>query len=278
MVKRARFLPFLSLTVWLIIISCALSLAFFIVAGFFPNLVSYLVLTPSLFVQGRTWTLLTSIFLHAGFFHLFVNMFSLFFLGMLTEQIIGRKRMFWLYFISGIVGGLFYVGFSYLGAFVPRGDFLFGTPAAAAVGASGALFGLLGVLSVLIPNKKVDLIAGPLIVIILAVVVSPFLSGKADSIFSIIINIFVFVMIIGLFSRNAFFRRLAFPIHLNFKMVPIVAIVPLFIISFALSFRGISLPIGNTAHLGGLVAGLLYGWYLRVKYARKVVLLNRAIR
>jgi membrane associated rhomboid family serine protease len=35
------------------------------------------------------------------------------------------------------------------------------------------------------------------------------------------------------------------------------------------------LPIGNTAHLGGLIAGLLYGFYLRKKYRRKIYLLNR---
>ena len=73
----------------------------------------FLALTPSLFVNGQVWTLLTSMFLHAGFFHLFVNMFSLFFLGNLVERIIGRKRYISLYLISGIIGGLFFVAFAY---------------------------------------------------------------------------------------------------------------------------------------------------------------------
>lgn len=263
----------LSLTMWLIIVTSVASILFFILAAIFPNIISYLVLTPDLFVKGYTWTLLTSMFLHAGFFHLFVNMFSLFFLGLLAEQIVGRKRLAGLYFISGIVGGLFYVAFSYLGTFVYRGDFLFGTPNVAAVGASGALFGVLGMLAVLIPNKKVDLVAGPLIVIILAVIVSPFLNETTSTAFSLIVNLIVILMIFGLFSRNLFLRRLAFPIHLKFSAVPVIAIVPLFIVSFF-----VALPIGNTAHLGGLIAGLAYGWYLRVKYTRKVTALNRMIR
>ena len=35
------------------------------------------------------------------------------------------------------------------------------------------------------------------------------------------------------------------------------------------------LPIGNTAHLGGLIFGTVYGAYLRIKYKRKVYLLNK---
>lgn len=263
----------MSLTMWLIVVTCCTSLIGFLVFGFVREGIYSLALTPSLFVQGQMWTLLTSMFVHANFFHLFVNMFSLFFLGMLTEQIIGRKRFFWLYFISGIVGGLFYVAFAYAGTVVYKGAFLFGAPSVPAVGASGAIFGLLGILSVLIPRKKVDLIAGPIILIILQVVISSYLPENVSMVFSFIVNILIFVMIFGIFSRNAFFRRLAFPIHLSFAIVPVIAIVPLFIVSFF-----VQLPIGNTAHLGGLVVGLVYGFYLRTKYARKIVLLNRVIR
>ena len=40
----------------------------------------------------------------------------------------------------------------------------------------------------------------------------------------------------------------------------------------------ISLPIGNTAHIGGLLIGLAYGWYLKNKYKRKIFLLNKMMR
>lgn len=41
---------------------------------------------------------------------------------------------------------------------------------------------------------------------------------------------------------------------------------------------GLGLPIGNTAHLGGFVAGIVYGLYLRFKYPRKVELLNMFLK
>ena len=41
---------------------------------------------------GALWTFLTSMFMHGSFFHIFANMFSLFFIGNFLEKIIGRKR------------------------------------------------------------------------------------------------------------------------------------------------------------------------------------------
>ena len=56
-----------------------------------------------------------------------------------------------------------------------------------------------------------------------------------------------------MFSMNLVIRRLALPLRLPFWIAPIIAIVPLFLIA-----AFVKLPIGNTAHLGGLVAGLIY--------------------
>jgi rhomboid protease GluP len=69
-------------------------------------------------------------FLHAGFVHLALNMVSLYFLGSFIEEAFGRGRFLALYLLSGVAGGLAYL---YFGAFD-----------GAAVGASGAIFGLLG--------------------------------------------------------------------------------------------------------------------------------------
>jgi rhomboid protease GluP len=87
-------------------------------------------LVPALVAEGEVWRLLTSVFLHSGFAHLAMNMISLYFLGSFAEVSFGRGRFLALYFISGIAGGLAYL---YFGAF--------NSPA---VGASGAIFGLLG--------------------------------------------------------------------------------------------------------------------------------------
>lgn len=84
--------------------------------------------------------------MHAGFFHLFVNMFSLLFVGNLVEKLIGRKRYFWFYIISGLFAGLFFAGIEF---------FFQSNPDVAAVGASGALFGIIGLLMVLTPNLPV---------------------------------------------------------------------------------------------------------------------------
>jgi rhomboid protease GluP len=87
-------------------------------------------LIPALVAEGQAWRLITSTFLHSGFAHLAMNMISLYFLGSLVEISFGRGRFLALYFMSGIAGGLAYL---YLGTFT-----------APAIGASGAIFGLLG--------------------------------------------------------------------------------------------------------------------------------------
>lgn len=87
-------------------------------------------LLPEAVAQGEIWRFISSMFLHASFIHLAVNMLALYFLGSFAEQVFGRDRFFALYLVSGIAGG---VAFLYFGAFDRP-----------AVGASGAIFGLLG--------------------------------------------------------------------------------------------------------------------------------------
>jgi rhomboid protease GluP len=87
-------------------------------------------LLPAAVAGGEVWLLVSSMFLHSGFIHLALNMLSLYFLGSFVEQAFGRSRFLALYLCSGLAGGIAYL---YFGAF----DEL-------AVGASGAIFGLLG--------------------------------------------------------------------------------------------------------------------------------------
>jgi rhomboid protease GluP len=87
-------------------------------------------LVPALVARGEVWRLVSSMFLHAGFIHLALNMLSLYFLGAFMEVTFGRTRLLALYLTSGLAGGLAYLYF---------GDFN-----GSVVGASGAIFGLLG--------------------------------------------------------------------------------------------------------------------------------------
>jgi rhomboid protease GluP len=87
-------------------------------------------LVPAAVAEGQAWLLLTSMFLHSGFIHLALNMLSLYFLGSFVEQAFGKGRFLALYLASGLAGGIAYL---YFGSFDEP-----------AVGASGAIFGLLG--------------------------------------------------------------------------------------------------------------------------------------
>jgi membrane associated rhomboid family serine protease len=90
--------------------------------------------------HGEWWRLLTAAFLHYGPFHLLVNMYSLYFAGSLLEAMIGRWRFGLLYLASGLAGSA--------GALVV-------SPHSITVGASGAIFGILGALFVLERNRHI---------------------------------------------------------------------------------------------------------------------------
>ena len=79
--------------------------------GFVNN---YIALSLDNIKELRFWTFFTSMFMHANFLHLFVNMLSLYFVGPLVEKIIGRRRYFWFYILSGLFAGLFYILIEFL--------------------------------------------------------------------------------------------------------------------------------------------------------------------
>ncbi len=212
-VKRSFFRN-LSLTSWLIIINVAFFIVTSLLVSINESYIDYLALKPSNIFQGKyLWTLITSMFMHANFGHLLVNMISLLFIGTFIEKIIGRKRLFWVYMLSGLAASLSFVLLSLI--FSSEMDIF-------AVGASGAIFGLGGLLMILTPKLPV----------------------------------------------------------LVFFIIPMpmwIAMIFLLLVLWFISYTA-GLPIGNTAHLGGLVAGLMYGLYLRHKYKRKVQMLGRIFR
>ncbi|HTV72969.1 MAG TPA: rhomboid family intramembrane serine protease [Candidatus Acidoferrales bacterium] len=81
--------------------------------------------------RGEWWRIVSGAFLHDGFLHIGVNMFSLWQLGTVVEVLIGSSRMLQVYALSMVGSGLAIV---YLGPDVPT------------IGASGAIFGLFGAL------------------------------------------------------------------------------------------------------------------------------------
>lgn len=133
-------------------------LVFLILAYFYGpiRIAHILALQPFMILQGRyLWTFITSMFIHANIWHLAANMISLIFIGGFVEKIIGKKRFLYLYFIGGLVASLFFVSLAGFFGSTALGERLFGNPLSLAVGASGAIFALGGLLAVLTPRMKV---------------------------------------------------------------------------------------------------------------------------
>jgi membrane associated rhomboid family serine protease len=214
-VKKRRGLFDFNITFLLIIANVICFIVFTALAYFNPNFLDLIALKPSNIINHLyLWTFLTSMFMHAGFFHIFANMFSLLFLGNFVEKILGKKRYFFLYLIAGLFAGLFFV----LISLVLPSDFN-----TYAVGASGALFGLVGLLMILTPNLS------------------------------------VYVMFI--------------PIPIKMKYAAPAMLVLLWIISLLGN-----IPIGNTAHLGGFILGIAYGFFLKKKYKNKTRYISEHFR
>jgi hypothetical protein len=120
----------------LILLTC---IVVFLISIIFPGFVyNYLALNPD-YVMQRPWTLITYMFVHADFNHLFWNMLFLFFFGMELERRVGENKFLQIYILSGIVAAL--------------GQMMIST--GSMVGASGALFGVMGCLAIIAPEIRI---------------------------------------------------------------------------------------------------------------------------
>jgi rhomboid protease GluP len=88
--------------------------------------------------EGEYWRLVTSMFLHGGIVHLALNAWGLFQLGSLFELLMGSSRLLLVYFVTGIAGSLASAMFTQQPS----------------VGASGAIFGLLGALIAFLLRRR----------------------------------------------------------------------------------------------------------------------------
>ena len=90
--------------------------------------------------DGAWWQLATSVFTHVEILHIGFNMVALWFLGPPLEAMLGRARFLALYLVSGLMGS--------------AAVMLFSAPHGQTLGASGAIFGLLGALLVVAVKRR----------------------------------------------------------------------------------------------------------------------------
>lgn len=106
-------------------------------------IMAHLWLVPA---QSYPWMYLTSMFVHAGFFHLLGNMIFLFLFGACVEDMIGRKRFTIFYLLGGLAAGLIYIAMTpeHFRSEIPMG------------GASGAISGCLGMYLLLRAGAEIE--------------------------------------------------------------------------------------------------------------------------
>lgn len=178
------------LTLWISLILVIIFVIQQIIPGFTE---SFLLTSDSL---SSPWRFLTAVFLHGGIVHLFYNLFALILFGIMLESLIGSKKFFWLFLISGILANV--------------ASFWFYP---SSLGASGAIMAIIGCLAVLRPLMTVWAFSLPMPMFIAAIL---WVGGSVMGIF-------------GFGDQST----------------------------------------GYIAHLAGIVIGLGYGFYLRLKFPQK---------
>ena len=114
-----------------------------------PLMSKWFALNPISFLW-KPWQLVTYMFMHGGFGHLFFNMYTLFIFGSVLENVWGTKKFLTFHFVTGIGAALVNIGVQYL-----TGSF------ALTVGASGAIYGILMGYAMLYPDSMLTLILPP---------------------------------------------------------------------------------------------------------------------
>lgn len=136
-------------TPWITHILIGLNVFIFFVELSEPQIVYRYSLVPLLVLQGQAlYTLVTHMFLHADFFHIFSNMYALWVFGDDCESVFGRKAFLTFYLICGIFAGLFHSLFSV---------YIFGGGDIPSLGASGAIFGVIAAYAFLFPKRPLRL-------------------------------------------------------------------------------------------------------------------------
>ena len=114
----------------------------------------------------KPWQILTHMFMHGGFWHIFFNMYSLLMFGSLLERSLGPKKFLIFYFVTGLGAAALHTGVEWMQArvFIANGavnayQALLMTPT---LGASGAIYGVLIGFAMLYPQAQLMLIFPPI--------------------------------------------------------------------------------------------------------------------
>ena len=121
-----------------IFVICAALLAWCMLSGQREEILSAYGLSREGILAGEYYRFFTCMFLHAGLLHLASNSIYLYYFGVRAERLLGTGKFLVLYLVSGLCGGVFSV--------------LFSGNAGVSIGASGAIYGLLG--AMLLLTKK----------------------------------------------------------------------------------------------------------------------------
>ena len=115
-----------------------------------PLMARLFALNPITFIT-KPWQLVTYMFMHGGFGHLFFNMYTLYIFGSVLERVWGTKKFLLFYFVTGVGAALVHIVVQYL-----TGSF------ALTVGASGAIYGILTGYAMLYPDSVLTLLFPPI--------------------------------------------------------------------------------------------------------------------
>jgi membrane associated rhomboid family serine protease len=130
----------------------AINVVVYVLGAFSPTLAEYLygfgMMQSEAVMNGQVWRLITAQYLHGGTGHLLLNMIGLHFLGRPLEQMWSARKFFVIYSVCGLIGNVFYTILGSRGVLDPRMP---------AVGASGSIYGLLGIVAVMFPHATVFL-------------------------------------------------------------------------------------------------------------------------
>ena len=187
---------------------CAILIIAYLIQVLVPGFTEMLMLTSEAF--PNVWQFFTAIFLHGSLIHLLFNLFALFLFGLMLEALVGSRKFLLIFIITGILANLISWYWS------PN-----------ALGASGAIFGVIGVLVILKP----------------------------------MMGVWAFGMILPMF------------------VAAILWVGAALLGVFGFGDQGI----GYWAHLSGIVLGMFYGVWLRIRrreppYERGIKLPEEAIR